>query len=386
MSATFVIAGDLCAAGRIGSALSTSTTSLLWSDIRLITEAADFAVVNVECPLTDRPEPIFKSGPGLWGPARSALGIRSAGFTAASLANNHILDAGPAGLLQTLQTCHDAGLMCVGAGATHALATRPLTATIGDMRLSVLAFAENEFSTTSGPHPGAWPLDLVDNAMQIAQARHSSDFVLVLLHGGAEHYPLPSPRMQKRCRFFVEMGADAVICHHTHVVSGYEFYKDRPIVYGIGNLLFDCPDEETDGWLTGCIVRIHASHQSAPELELVPYRQDPAIPSVRLMIGHERDTFLSNLSELNSTIADYERLSVSWSAFCRTQKADFLASMLCLTRPEAWLLDHELLPTARVRFTRRSLARLQNLFSCESHSESCERLLRDMLEEMSPHG
>jgi len=381
MAATLVIAGDLCAVGRVGTALSDSTARRVWSEISRITEAADFAIVNLECPLTGSPEPMLKSGLRLWGPPEAAPGIRAAGFTAVSLANNHILDAGPAGLIQTLQACRSAGLACVGAGADHTSATTTLTLDLGGLRLGVLAFAENEFSTTTGPRPGAWPLDLVDNAAQIAAARREHDVVLVLFHGGVEEYPLPSPRMQKRCRFFVDMGADAVVCHHTHVVSGYEYYRGCPIVYGTGNFLFDCPEVPTSDWFTGYVAQIRVGLQAPLQLELVPYRQDPVSPTVHLMDGPERVAFFSVLDELNRVIADPDQLRANWSNFCRAQRSQFLGSLLCLSRPEAWLFDKKLLPTAGLRLTDQKLARLRNLFSCESHSEACEQILRDMLDE-----
>jgi hypothetical protein len=163
------------------------------------------------------------------------------------------------------------------------------------------------------------------------------------------------------------------------VVSGNEFYKGRPIVYGVGNLLFEDTANEPSAWFTGCMVRLQVSHSETPGLEFVPYRQDPAGPTVRLMAGPEREAFLSHVTDLNGIIADEERLAASWSAFCTSRRSHFLGSILCLTRPESWLLDRGLLPTARLRFTQRRLANLQNLFSCESHSESCERMLRDML-------
>ncbi len=381
ISASIVVAGDLCASGQIGDALSSPGANSQWSDLRGIGKTGDFSIVNVECPLTDHPGRILKSGPRLWGPAKSAMGIRAAGFTAACLANNHILDAGPAGLLGTIRACGAAGLMSVGAGKDYLSATAPLTTTVRDLRLSVLAFAENEFSTTTGPYPGAWPLDLIDNARQIAEVRESSDFVLVLFHGGAENYPLPSPRLQKACRFFVDQGADAVVCHHSHVIGGHEFYKDRPIVYGTGNLLFASHGEATDSWFTGCIVRLHVACRETLRMELMPYRQDPAIPSITLTAGAEREELLSSIAGLNMIIQDPDRLRESWSAFCLGRRSHLLGSLLCLTKPESWLLDQGLLPTAKLRLTQARLARLRNLFSCESHSESCEQVLRDMLRE-----
>ncbi len=385
MNASLIVAGDLCASGRIGFALSSPSLDSGLGDIFDVNREADFSIVNVECPLTSHSGGITKSGPRLWAPPESAQGIHAAGFTAACLANNHILDAGPAGLVQTVQACEGAGLRCVGAGEDHTSATTALTTQVRDIKLSVLAFAENEFSTTTGRNPGAWPFDLIDNSAQIGAARRTSDFVLVLLHGGAEHYPLPSPRMQKACRFFIEQGDDAVVCHHSHVIGGFEFYQDRPIVYGTGNLLFDPPDEVDSGWYTGCLVRLDVSHGTAPQMHLIPYRQDPATPSVTLIKDSERESVLRSIADLNAIIQDEERLRERWAAFCEERRFFFLGEMLCLTQPESWLLDRGLLPSTRLRLTRRRLAGLRNLFSCESHSESCEQVLRDMLEEKERH-
>lgn len=379
MSATLVVAGDLCAAGRLTEPLSSSGVGGLWAEIAEINEAADFAIVNLECPLTDRPLPVLKSGPNLWAPSRCMQGISAARFTAACLANNHIMDAGSSGLLDTLDTCHGAGMLTVGAGENAAAACAPLRVSLNGLRLVVLAVAENEFSTTSGSKPGACALEPIDNGKQISALRRESDFTLVLLHGGAEGYPLPSPQMQKRCRHFVDMGADAVICHHTHVPSAHESYQDRPIVYGLGNLLFDCPDQPVPDWFTGYLARIHVSPPDPPRLELLPYRQNPQAPSLRLLQGPDREAFFSHLAHLNSVIGDAEKLRDNWSEFCQGRREDLLASLLCLTRLESWLLDRRLLPGIRFRLSPGRIAALRNLFSCESHAESCGTLLHDML-------
>lgn len=378
---TLVIAGDLCAAGPLGVKLSQRESTWISEALRLVVGSADIAVVNLECPLTDHCQTIVKSGPVLWGPPGAAAGIRAAGFTVACLANNHILDAGPAGLMQTIEACRMEGIDPVGAGKDHHSATARLTREVGGLRVAILAFAENEFSTTTGARPGAWPFDLIDNARQISEARSEADYLLVLLHGGAEFYPLPSPRMQKACRFFVDMGADAVVCHHSHVVGGNEIYNSCPIVYGVGNLLFDPDGYAPESWFTGCLVRLLARPRATVDMELIPYRQDPTVPNVDLLTGLDRDSLLSRIAELSSTVANSEELARSWGDFCAERRSYFLGSLLCLTRLESWLLDKGHLPGARFRFTPQNLARMRNLFSCESHAEACERMLRDLLEE-----
>ncbi len=381
MSVKVLVAGDLCAAGRPAAVLSSNDPAPEWTDLSTITATTDFALANLECPLTDSPEPILKSGPCLWAPTKCATAIRAAGFTAVSLANNHIMDAGPRGLTDTLRACDQAGLMHVGAGESTVSASAPLSLQLNGLALAILAFAENEFSTTVGNGPSAWALDPTENCAQIAAARRDHDCVLVVLHGGVEGYPLPSPQLRKTCRSFIDHGADAVICHHSHVVGANESHHGRPIAYGLGNLLFDPFGPAADDWFVGCFALLEFERQKPAELQLVPYRQDPFRAHVALLAGHEHDALMSHLTDLGSTLRDPERFETSWKALCAQRRTWLLESILCLTKPEAWLLSKGLLPTKRLRLTPRRLARLYDLFSCESLHETCTQMLRDLLEE-----
>ena len=86
------------------------------------------------------------------------------------------------------------------------------------------------------------PLLPIQQFYKIQEAKENADYVLVIVHGGIEHYQLPTSRMIETYRFFIDAGADAVVNHHQHCYSGYERYKSKPIIYGLGNLLFDNPN------------------------------------------------------------------------------------------------------------------------------------------------
>ena len=70
-------------------------------------------------------------------------------------------------------------------------------------------------------------------------AKEDNDLVIVIVHGGREHYQLPTPKQRERFRFYADAGADFVVGHHTHCYSGYEIYKGKPIFYSLGNFIFD---------------------------------------------------------------------------------------------------------------------------------------------------
>ena len=73
----------------------------------------------------------------------------------------------------------------------------------------------------------------------IQNLKDQCDYVIVLYHGGKEHYRYPSPYLQRVARKMVEKGADLVVCQHSHCIGCYEKYKDSMIIYDQGNFIFE---------------------------------------------------------------------------------------------------------------------------------------------------
>jgi poly-gamma-glutamate synthesis protein (capsule biosynthesis protein) len=67
----------------------------------------------------------------------------------------------------------------------------------------------------------------------------NSNYTILIVHGGHETFEYPRPRMKKLYRYFIDVGVDVVIGHHTHCFSGHEIYKGKPIFYSLGNFVFD---------------------------------------------------------------------------------------------------------------------------------------------------
>jgi poly-gamma-glutamate capsule biosynthesis protein CapA/YwtB (metallophosphatase superfamily) len=154
---------------------------------------------------------------------------------AVTMANNHILDYGYKGVKDTFKELVDHKIKYIGAGNDLTEARKPLSLHKDGMKIAILNFCENEWSIAEDDSPGANPMDIIDNTNQIREAKASHDKVIVIVHGGHEYYNLPSPRMQKQYRFYADQGADIVVGHHTHCISGNEVYKGVPIYYSLGN-------------------------------------------------------------------------------------------------------------------------------------------------------
>jgi hypothetical protein len=369
-----MVTGDLYPGNRVENLLIGSTESN--RNLREVVEKLslyDLRITNLESPLTYHNTPIIKSGPNLKASLHCARGIKDLGFDVVSLANNHILDMGDIGLQDTLEVCKNEGLKVMGAGLDLKEASQPLVLIIQGVSISIIGLTEREFSIAKKDSAGACPLDPIENFYQIKEARKKTDFVLVLLHGGNEYYPFPSPRMQKICRFFVEAGANAVICNHIHVPSGYEIFHDAPIVYSTGNLLFDWLSPRPIDWYQGYTVGLSVIAGAVLQMVLSPYWQCRKEIGLSFMENEEAYVFLEKIIKKSEIIKDDTLLSRNWNDYCQSKKNDYLSSILSLTTVERRLLKMGLWPIWRLN--RKNLPEILNILSCESRLDLLQHVI-----------
>ncbi len=213
----------------------------------------DRVFCNLECALTDSEERINKFGPNLKGPIATAQTLKAAGVTDCGLANNHMLDFGVNGMRSTIAALDAAGVHWVGAGENEIDSRKPLIIEADGKKTAILALAEHEYNYALPDQPGATPFDPFDSLTDIYNAKKNNDYVIVVYHGGKEHCRYPSPRLLKACRGMVNLGADVVVCQHSHIVGCYEHYNDGHIVYGTGNFHF-VKYRDQQSWSEGLVV------------------------------------------------------------------------------------------------------------------------------------
>lgn len=251
---TVLIGGDLAPTKSNNSLFSEGDVAALIDESLLsLLSSVEHRIFNLEVPLTDIVAPIKKAGPNLIAPAAAVKGIKLLNPAFLNLANNHIMDQDEQGLFKTIEQLSNHNIRHVGADKDPGLAAKPVFLERDGLKIGIYACAENEFSIANANRAGANPFDPLESPEHISKLKSECNFVIVLYHGGKEHYRYPSPYLQKVCRKIVEKGADLVICQHSHCIGSFEDYLGKKIIYGQGNFLFDLMDNEF--WQTSLLIK-----------------------------------------------------------------------------------------------------------------------------------
>jgi hypothetical protein len=168
--------------------------------------------------------------------------LDQAGIDGVTLGNNHILDAGVAGLKETRMHLENAGISYAGAGMDLAQAREPMIFELGDTKVGVLSYQGvpyYDWAWATETAPGTAPL--VQSVMKedVERLQPKVDLVVVMPHWGKEYIATPEPWQVDFARAAIDAGADLFIGGHAHWPKGIEIYKGKPIFYGVGNFLFD---------------------------------------------------------------------------------------------------------------------------------------------------
>lgn len=292
-----LVGGDYVPRERIACLMQDGNFSY-FDEVRQLTKSSDLSILNLEAPIVvNDAVPIDKCGPNLKTTKEVVDSLKYAGFNMVTLANNHIMDYGDSGLQDTIKALKDAGIGQVGVGDNLEAAQIIQYFEKDGERLAIINCCEHEFSIATDNTPGANPLNPIHQYHSILEAKRNADYVLVIVHGGHEHWQLPSPRMVETYRFFIDAGADAIVNHHQHCYSGFESYNGKPIFYGLGNLCFEYSTKKNLPWNFGYMVTIDFSKKGI-KYQIHPYEQCSQEPMVKLLDESIFDTDLNRLNDI----------------------------------------------------------------------------------------
>lgn len=238
-----VLTGDILLDRGVRKAIEQHGVDHLFSDgVDSVFHAAQVVVGNLECPATEIESPvmkrfIFRAEP-VWLEA-----LQRHGITHLNLANNHSIDQGRRGLIDTKENIVKAGMVPIGAGANMDEASEPVLLAdqprkvwlVPSLRLAL----ENYAYLTDKPCVSQEPMDSLLHRVYRLRQQDSTAVIIVSLHWGAEHKLEPVPRQRMDAHMLIHAGADVLVCHHTHTLQTIEDYQGHRIYYSVGNFIFD---------------------------------------------------------------------------------------------------------------------------------------------------
>lgn len=361
------IAGDFVATSRIKLYADNQQYDEILGETKTMFQDYDYRIVNLESPVApEDAQSIIKCGPSLRCNEHAISLLAYGGFNCATLANNHFYDYGDIGVETTISTLDQYHIDHVGGGRNLNEAAATLFKQINDETIAIINCCEHEFSIATPCTGGSNPLNPIKQYHAIQEARAKADYVVVITHGGIEDYEKPSPRMQETYRFFIEIGADAVVNHHQHCPSGYEIYQGKPIFYGLGNFCFDSIRIKDRPRNKGYVAGITFDGDKV-YYQLYPYLQCNGEPGVKYLDEASRKVFFSEIAQLNAVISNPQNLAKTYTAYLEAT-SDYLRPIFT-PYSKKWsdaLFSKGLLP---FYYPRNKWPFVLNKIECESHRE-----------------
>lgn len=292
--------------------------------------AADICFMNCEMPLTTRGQRVEKTA-NLRSDPVVAGDLARLGIDVVTLANNHMLDYGYDGLVDTMETIDSVGIARVGAGATREESLRPHHLTVKGRRFALFGVAATlppgfaagvdrpgiapirvAFSFAVDPNlmaeqPGTapWvqtradPEDVGRVTDLIRRAKQDADHVAVAVHWGltrrrvTPYQGMIADYQGPLGRAFIDAGADLVLGNHSHNLHGVEVYRGKPIFYSLGNYIFHHPRDYME---PESVIVVADFADAAMRVELIPILvNDEGFPEVAR--GDRKEQVLGVLTE-----------------------------------------------------------------------------------------
>jgi formylglycine-generating enzyme required for sulfatase activity len=270
---SIVFVGDINLADGPGHVISSGRDP--FAACRHLLADGDFTVGNLECVPGRGGRQVLK--PYTFRAAADAPRFLQRHFSAVSLANNHSCDFGPDGLLEACRILDEAGIRRFGAGRTLPEARRPLVLERNGLKVAILGYNGFQSARTAatGTAAGAAPL-LEEMVLEdIRAARKAADAVVPFLHWGTEDVVQPRSDQVGLARRMIDAGAAAVIGGHPHVTQTVDTHRGAPIVYSLGNFVFDYFPVDPPQW-TGWVAKLTFRPSGPVDLETRAVILDPA--------------------------------------------------------------------------------------------------------------
>ncbi|MGQ8871560.1 CapA family protein [Paenibacillus sp. TSA_86.1] len=300
---TIHFVGDIQFSGKVAELLEKNGYNYPFAKLGTMFKDDDLTIGNLETPVTHggagaaNKTYVYKSSP------KALQAMAAAGFDAVNLANNHILDQGVEGLVDTLTYLNDYGIAHAGAGMNGTEAYEPAYFERKGVKIALLGFSRvvpvASWKADGNRAGVAEAYDSTRAVAAIQSARKKADLVIVVAHWGEERVSTPNVDQTRLAHEFADAGADLIIGGHPHVLQGLEYYKGKWIAYSTGNFIFTrSTNEET--WKTA-VFQARCSRDAVCSMKVIPY--EAALGQAVPMLDDANRLLLEQMAKMSPGIA-----------------------------------------------------------------------------------
>ncbi len=284
-----------------------------FGEVAELLSSADLSVINLETCVSERGTTEKKPGFGFRTPPAMLECIATAGVDMVNLANNHTRDFGYDALLDTFTNLTDYGIDYFGAGNDYNEATGLVVKELNGIKVGFVGcnyvWTPDSWAAAEG-HAGINQVYDLDDERTLAflakvqEYDSQCDVLIAFMHCGREEVFRVSSIQEKLGRALIDNGADIVVGAHPHTLQPIEFYKEKPIFYSIGNLVFWHVDDDTDG--LECIFDVTIDKNGFKSLQLHPvfckgYKANLLNPEK----GYYKDRYMQVIYLVNELLEPY---------------------------------------------------------------------------------
>jgi poly-gamma-glutamate capsule biosynthesis protein CapA/YwtB (metallophosphatase superfamily) len=294
-----IAVGDIMLGGRARSPVAEHGPDYPFAAVLPLLRRAPIVVGNLEGPFAEKARRqrrnfSYRVNPSL------ASSLTRANIHNLTLANNHLLDCGRAGVLETLEVLARAGVAPLGAGANEVEAHHPVIRQAGRWRIGLLGYYWNRRTAATSDKPGS----AMDPPESLEKDIHALgervDRVVVIFHWGVPYVREPAPEDRAKARLAIDFGADVVIGHHPHVIQPFEIYHGRPIFFSVGNFAFGSGNSRAEGLLVA--IRFEESITTVVAYPLYVKNRDPRVNyQPKVLRGGRAEQILRRLATISGS-------------------------------------------------------------------------------------
>ena len=327
---SLIAVGDIMLGGRTRRRIKEYGRDYPFGAVLPILQRSPIVLGNLEGPLAQKAQKLDRNFSYRVKPKLASTLLR-AGINVVTLANNHLVDCGREGVLETLEALAVAGVTPLGAAANEQAAHEPVIREADGLRIGLLAYYWNRRCAATANLPGSAMGVFEELETDIRKLRSEVDRVVVTFHWGRPYKPEPSPRARAKALFAIDCGAHAVVGHHPHIIQAFEIHRGCPIFYSIGNFAFGSGNSRAEGLMLG--FRFEGTRTLVNVYPLYVKNRDPRVNyQPKLLRGEAAERTLCRLIEISprgGTLLKIEqgtgKLDLPFRGTTRRKKAQVLA-------------------------------------------------------------